>query len=124
MLWHRKLSHLNFKAINSLVKRDIPTLELKEEEVCEPCQKGKIKRSSHKSKKFSSITAPLRLIHMYLFGPVNVMSLTKKKYVVVMVDDLSRYTWVKFLHFKDEAPQIIIDHLTQTMNATQANVVA
>ena len=41
MLWHIKLSHLNFKAINSLVKRemlrDIPTLEFKQEEVCEAC---------------------------------------------------------------------------------------
>ena len=72
MLWHRKLSHLNFKAINSLVKRemlrDIPALEFKQEEVCEACQKGKMKRSSHKSKEFSSITSPLQLIHMDLFG--------------------------------------------------------
>ena len=52
------------------------------------------------------------------------MSLSKKKYVLVMVDDFSRYTWVKFLHFKDEAPQIIIDHLTKTQNFAQANVVA
>ena len=41
-----------------------------------------------------------------------------------MVDDFSRYTWVKFLHSKDEAPQIIIDHLTKTQNTAQANVVA
>ena len=31
-----------------------------------------------------------------------------------MVDDFSRYTWVKILHSKYEAPQIIIDHLTKT----------
>ena len=41
-----------------------------------------------------------------------------------MVDDFSRYTWVKFLHSKDEAPQIIIDHLTKTQNTAQENVVA
>ena len=40
-----------------------------------------------------------------------------------MVDDFSRYTWVKFIHSKDEAPQIIIDHLTQTQNVAQENVV-
>ena len=48
---------------------------------------------------------------MDLFGPVNVMSLAKKKYALVMVDDFSRYTWVEFLHSKDEAPQIIIKHI-------------
>ena len=128
MLWHKKLSHLNFKAINSLVKRellrDILALEYKHEVVYEAFQKGKIKRSTHKSKEHSSITAPLQLIHIDLFGPVNVMSLSKKKYALVMVDDFSRYTWVKFLHSKDEAPQIIIDHLTKTQNNAQANVVA
>ena len=41
-----------------------------------------------------------------------------------MVDDFSRYTWVKFLHSKDEAPQIIIDHLTQIQNIAQANIMA
>ena len=80
-----------------------------------------MKRSSHKSNEFSSITAPLQLIHMDLFGPVNVMFLSKKKYALVMVDDFSRYTWVKFLHSKDETPQIIIDHLTQTENVAQTN---
>ena len=86
--------------------------------------KKEIKRSSHKSKEFSSITAPLQLIHMDLFGLVNVMSVSKKKYALVMVDDFSRYTWVKFLHSKYETPQIIIDHLTKTQNTAQANVVA
>jgi len=77
-LWHKKLSHLNFKAINTLVKkelvRDMPKLEFAQVEVCEACQKGKMKRSSHKSKTVNSISAPLQLIHMDLFGPVNVLS--------------------------------------------------
>ena len=46
-LWHKKLSHLNFKAINSLVKRELvrgmPSLEFFQEGVCEACQKGKMK---------------------------------------------------------------------------------
>ena len=87
-------------------------------------KKGKMKRSSHKSKEFSSITAPLQLIHVDLFDPINVMSLSKKKYALVMMDDFSRHTWVKFLHSKYEAPQIIIDHLTQIENIAEANVVA
>ncbi|KAL8125360.1 hypothetical protein AgCh_012886 [Apium graveolens] len=67
-LWHNKLSHLNFKAINTLDKkelvRDMPSLEFAQLEVCEACQKGKMKRFSHKSKTVNSISAPLQLIHM------------------------------------------------------------
>ncbi|KAL8100237.1 hypothetical protein AgCh_032472 [Apium graveolens] len=72
---------------------------------------GKIKRSSHKRKTVNSISAPLQLIHMDMFGPVNVLSISRKKYALVMVDDYSRYTWVKFMHSKDETPHIIIKHI-------------
>ena len=92
-----KFSHLNFKAINSLVNRelirDTPALKFQQEEICEACQKGNVKISSHKSE-YSLITTPLQLIHMDLFGPMNVLSLSKKRYALIMVDDFSRYTWV------------------------------
>ncbi|KAL8109975.1 hypothetical protein AgCh_025906 [Apium graveolens] len=94
-LWHKKLSHLNYKAINTLVKKelvsDMPNLEFVQNEVCEACHKGKMKKSSHKSKNVNSINAPLQLIHMNLFRPDNVLSISRKKYALVMVDDYSRY---------------------------------
>ncbi|KAL8124612.1 hypothetical protein AgCh_012312 [Apium graveolens] len=86
-------------------------LEFAQNEVCEACQKGKMKKSSHKSKTVNSISAPLQLIHMDLFGPVNVLSISRKKYALVMMDDYSRYTWVEFMHSKDETPHIIIEHV-------------
>ena len=46
-----------------------------------------------------------------VFGPVNVMSISKKRYALVIVDDYSKYTWVLFLHSKDETPEMVIDHL-------------
>ncbi|KAL8119911.1 hypothetical protein AgCh_017145 [Apium graveolens] len=122
-LWHKKLSHLNFKTINTLVKkelvRDMPKLEFAQVEVCEACQKGKIKRSSHKSKTMNSISAPLQLIHMDLFGPVNVLSILRNEYALVMVDDFSRYTWVEFMYSKDETPHIIIEHIKKIEKQTE-----
>ncbi|KAL8113041.1 hypothetical protein AgCh_020387 [Apium graveolens] len=62
-LWHKKLFHLNYKAINTSVKkelvRDMPNLEFAQNEVCQACQKGKMKKSSHKSKTLNSTSAPL-----------------------------------------------------------------
>ena len=114
-LWHKKLSHLNFKTMNSLVKRELvrglPQMEFTQEGLCEACQKGKSKKASHRSTDTSSITEPLQLLHMDLFGPVNVMSMSKKRYALVIVDDYSKYTWVLFLHSKDETPQVVIDHI-------------
>ncbi|XP_063935540.1 uncharacterized protein LOC135147084 [Daucus carota subsp. sativus] len=71
-LWHKRLSHLNFKQINELVKKDlvrgIPKLEFSEDGMCGACQQGKQKRSSFKSKVLSSIVKPLQFLHMDLFG--------------------------------------------------------
>ena len=62
--------------------------------------KEKSKKASHRSKDMSNIYEPLQLIHMDLFRPVNVVSMSRKRYTVVMVDDYSKYTWVLFLNSK------------------------
>ena len=50
-LWHKKLSHLNFKTMNSLVKRELvrglPQMEFYQEGLYEACEKGKSKKASH-----------------------------------------------------------------------------
>ncbi|KAK1401563.1 hypothetical protein POM88_001168 [Heracleum sosnowskyi] len=119
-LWHKKLSHLNFKVMNDLVRKDlsrgIPQVEFSKDGLCDACQKGKQKKASFKSKTESSIVQQLELLHMDLFGPVNVMSISKKKYCLVIVDDFSRFTWTFFLHSKDEASEIIINHIKMVNN--------
>ena len=73
-VWHKILSHLNFKTMISLVKRELvrsfPDMELCKEGLCEACEKGKSKKASHRSKDMTSITESLQLLHMELFGPV------------------------------------------------------
>ncbi|GJT89526.1 retrovirus-related pol polyprotein from transposon TNT 1-94 [Tanacetum coccineum] len=48
---------------------------------------------------------------MDLCGPMRVASVNGKKYILVIVDDYSRFTWVKFLALKDKAPNFIIKFL-------------
>nr|GEX50784.1 hypothetical protein [Tanacetum cinerariifolium] len=48
---------------------------------------------------------------MDLCGPMRVKSINEKKYISVIVDDYSRFTWVKFYRSKDEAPEFIIKFL-------------
>ena len=125
-LWHKKSSHLNFKAMNLLVKKNLVRGLLKEkftkDGLCDACQKGKERKASFKSKKESSIDEPLQLLHMDLFGKVNIMSISKKKYCLVIVDDFTRFSWTFFLHSKDEASQLIINHIKVVDNGTNWNV--
>ncbi|KAL8146548.1 hypothetical protein AgCh_004323 [Apium graveolens] len=115
--WHKKLSHLNFNNINELVKKDLvrglPKTVFALDGLCDSCQKAKQIKSSFKSKTESSILEPYHLLHVDLFGPVNVMSIAKKKYALVIVDEFTRYTWVYFLHTKNETASILIDHVKQ-----------
>ena len=74
---------------------------------------GQTKKILFKSKTVSSILEPYHLLHVDLFGPVNVMSIAKKKYALVIVDEFTRYTWVYFLHTKSETASILIDHVKQ-----------
>nr|GEU76500.1 hypothetical protein [Tanacetum cinerariifolium] len=54
---------------------------------------GKIRRKQHKSKMAFAANKPFYLLHMDLFGPMRVESINGKRYVLVVVDDYSRYTW-------------------------------
>ncbi|KAJ9557303.1 hypothetical protein OSB04_011917 [Centaurea solstitialis] len=111
-LWHKRLSHLNFKTLNQLCINNLviglPDYRYTKESLCSACEKGKQTRASFKSKQISSISSPLQLLHMDLFGPVNVQSIGGKKYTLVIVDEYSRYTWVFFLRAKSDAPKEII----------------
>nr|GEV65196.1 hypothetical protein [Tanacetum cinerariifolium] len=83
-LWHRRLSHLNFSAINHLARqgliRGLPKLKFEKDHLCSACAMGK-------------------------------KSVNGKKYILVIIDDYSRFTWVKFLRSKDEALDFIIKFL-------------
>nr|GFA67458.1 integrase, catalytic region, zinc finger, CCHC-type, peptidase aspartic, catalytic [Tanacetum cinerariifolium] len=100
-LWHRRLSHLNFDTINLLSKNDIVVglLKLKfvKDHLYSSCELGKAKRKSFHSKLTPSSKRRLHLLHMDLCGPMRVASINGKRYVLVIVDDYSRYTWTHFL---------------------------
>ena len=125
-LWHKKLSHFNFKAMNLLVKKDLVRglrkLEFTKDGLCDAFQKVKQRKASFKSKIESSIDEPLQLLHMHLVGPINIMSIGKKKYCLVIVDDFKRFYGTFFLHSKDEASQIIINHIKVVENGTKWRV--
>ncbi|GJZ78620.1 retrovirus-related pol polyprotein from transposon TNT 1-94 [Tanacetum coccineum] len=115
-LWHCRLLHLNFDTINLLFKNNIvtgiPKLKFVKDHLCSSCQLGSSKRKSFHTKTTPSSKERLHLLHMDLCGPMRVESINGKKYVLVIADDYSRYTWTHFLRSKDETPEVLIDFLT------------
>ncbi|GJR05420.1 retrovirus-related pol polyprotein from transposon TNT 1-94 [Tanacetum coccineum] len=114
-LWHRRLSHLNFGAINHLARhglvRGLLKLKFEKDHLCSACAIGKSNKKPHKPKSDDTNQEKLYLLHMDLYGPMHVASVNGNKYILIIVDDYSRFTWVKFLRSKDEAPDFIIKFL-------------
>nr|GEU38800.1 transposon Ty3-G Gag-Pol polyprotein [Tanacetum cinerariifolium] len=125
-LWHRHLSHLNFDTINLLSKNDIvvglPKVKFVGDHLCSSCELGKAKRESFHTKLTPSLKRRLQLLHMDLCGPMRVVSINGKRYVLVIVDDFSRYTWTHFLRSKDDTPEVLIDFLRLVQRGLQAQV--
>nr|GEU55881.1 integrase, catalytic region, zinc finger, CCHC-type, peptidase aspartic, catalytic [Tanacetum cinerariifolium] len=72
---------------------------------------GKSKKKPYKPKSKDTNQEKLYLLHMDLCGPMRVASVNEKKYILAIVDDYSRFTWVKCSRSKDEAPYFIIKFL-------------
>ncbi|GJU71618.1 retrovirus-related pol polyprotein from transposon TNT 1-94 [Tanacetum coccineum] len=92
-LWHRRLSHLNFRAINHLARhglvRGLPKLKFEKDHLCSACALGKSMKKPHKPKSEDTNQEKLYLLHMDLCGPMCVASVNGKKYILVIVDDYS-----------------------------------
>ena len=105
-LWHRRLGHESMKQIAKISSRElvrgIPNMKFVKDKVCDACQLGKQIKTSFKPKNQISTTRLLQLIHLDLFGPIDITSLGGSKYTFVIIDDYSRYTWTYFLAHKSD----------------------
>src|SRR3954466_14372632 len=126
-VWHRRLGHASLRKISQINKlnlvRGLPNLKFKSDALCEACQKGKFSRHAFKSKNVVSSSRPLELLHIDLFGPVKTASVRGKKYGLVIVDDYSRWTWVKFLKHKDESHSVFFDFCTQIHSEKECKII-
>ncbi|GJS56389.1 retrovirus-related pol polyprotein from transposon TNT 1-94 [Tanacetum coccineum] len=116
-LWHRRLSYLNFGTINHLTKQDLVDGLLKfkydKDHLCPAYKQRKSKKATLKSKLVLSTHSKLEMTHMDLCGLMRIENINGKRYILIIVDDYSHYTWVYFLCIKNEAPEMIIKFITQ-----------
>nr|GEV77810.1 hypothetical protein [Tanacetum cinerariifolium] len=125
-LWQRRLRHINCKTMNKLVRgnlvRGLPLKIFENNHGCVACQKEKQHKASYKAKLVNSISKPLHMLHMDLFGPINVKSSMKKSYCLVVTDDFSRFSWVLFLATKDETSRTLKTFITKIENQLDCKV--
>ncbi|WVZ51944.1 hypothetical protein U9M48_003041 [Paspalum notatum var. saurae] len=118
--WHRRLGHLSFDLLVRLSSmgliRGLPKLRAKKDVVCHPCRHGKMVAASHIPVSQVMTSYPDELLHLDTIGPARVASVSGKWYVLVVVDDFSRFSWVFFMEFKDEAFGFVRDLVLRLRN--------
>jgi hypothetical protein len=104
--WHRRLDHLSFDLLCRLsglgLLRGLPLLKFESDLVCAPCHHGKLIVASHSLVNTVMTEQHRQLLHMDTVGPSQVHFMGDKWYVLVIIDDYSRYSWIFFLESKDE----------------------
>ena len=105
------MRHPSYKQLLIVSKNEavlgMPKLSKVVNVVCGPCQLGKQTKAQHHATLTTAIVRSLELLHVDLMGPTRIESLEGKRYNMVVVDDLTRFTWVILLRSKSEAPQQI-----------------
>jgi hypothetical protein len=95
-MWHRRLGHLSFNLLCRLsglaLHRGLPLLKFKSNLVCAPCHHGKMIAASHSPVNIVVTEQPKQLLHMDTVGPSWVRSMGGKWYVLIIIDDYSRYS--------------------------------
>ena len=101
LLWHKCLGHASQVQLNKLISNNLvigrPKTKFESDKICEAYTRGKQVKASLKSKQVISTTKSLELIHMDIWEPMRVKSKGGKRYIFVLVDDYTRYTWIVYL---------------------------
>ncbi|MCI14113.1 putative gag-pol polyprotein, partial [Trifolium medium] len=126
-LWHQRLGHLNLrgmkKAITEEAIKRLPKLKIEESNICGECQIGKQTRMSHQKLQHMVTSKVLEQLHMDLIGPMQVESLGGKRYVFVVVDDFSIFTWVNFIREKSDTFEVFKELCLQIQREKDSGIV-
>jgi hypothetical protein len=101
--WHARFGQLGFQALQKMGRdgmvRDLPSIE----HVCDACLVGKQRRAPFPQATKYRATKPLDLLHGDLCGPISPVTPGGKRYIMLIVDDMSRYMWAVLLTNKSDA---------------------
>ena len=102
-LWHKKLGHMSQTGMEIPCRQNVlPELKNSHLRKCEHYMDGKQNRVSFQSSSPQRKPEVVDLIHSYVYGPIQIRTLSGSLYFVTFVDDHSRKIWAYTLKRKDQ----------------------
>jgi hypothetical protein len=109
--WHARFGHLNFQALWRLAQanmvRGLPHIDHMDQ-LCDGCLAGKQRHAPFPEEATFSAQEALELVHGDLCGPISPATPGGRKYFLLLVDDMSRYMWIRLISGKHEAAAAVI----------------
>ena len=106
-LWHKRFCHFNVRGIQELKSSDavygLETTDLQPHLDCTPCQRGKVHNSPSTKSVEINTTGPLQLLHLDLWGPSRQATIMGNQYLLTIVDDYSRMSFIYGIKHKNDA---------------------
>lgn len=138
MLWHHRIGHANVKNLNHLAKNNIghglpikDFITFEKSVACSQrkhhckyvaCAQGKYHHKFNKLKLVNTIESLLQLIHVDLFCPASVLSISRNSYCSVNTDVCAHYTWAFCLANINEIAELIKRFIVLMENKTNLKV--
>ena len=116
----KKVGHASYKHLSIVSRHEsilgIPKLSKVNNVICGSCQLGKETKAKHPGTQTLATSRPLELLHLDFMGSTRTESLEGKRYIMVVVNDFTRYTWVILLRSKSDVPEHIEALCTRLQN--------
>lgn len=106
-LWHYRFRHVSSLKLEMLCK-DFPSIVVNKGLICDICHFAKQRKMPFS---LSNNRAPTSfdLVHLDVWGPCSLPSIHAYKYVLTIVDDYFRFTWIVLLKSKSEVRNKVLD---------------
>lgn len=118
--WHRIFGHRDPNAIKTMNKNGmidgIKIFDCGKEIQCETCMEAKTTRLPFPKKAIKRANKVLELIHTDVCGPMQTESFGKKRYLLTIIDDYSRYTIIYFIRNKSEVSEKVKEYIAMVKN--------
>lgn len=119
-MWHARLGHTSPTITRFVINSNgLPTSSNKLG-ICDACCKAKAHVLPFAPS--SCANAPLQVVHSDLWGPSPIVSNNGYRYYVHFIDAFSRFSWIYFLHTKDELVHAFTQFKNQVENLFSSTI--
>lgn len=119
-IWYFRLGHPSLK-IMQLIYNIFPYVTFNKSLICDSCHFAKQTKLPFPHSHHTSMH-PFELLHMDIWGPINISSIQGHHYFLTIVDNYNRFTWLFLMKLKGETRTCITNFINYVQTQFSAKI--